>query len=388
MLTWLEKLVVMQRAGRSVDPSTASLGLDRGIGKPTDYGPVPVCCIGALSIPQRPSMERDRKAEHIELASDRRMRADTSAFDDYSFEHNALPELDFAAIDTSCTFLGKELAAPILISCMTGGTGAAAEINRNLAEAAERCRVAVGVGSQRKALEDPATRSTFAVRERAPSVPILGNLGAVQLNYGYGVAECREAVEMIDADALVLHLNPLQEVLQPEGDRNFAGLLPKIAQVAAELGVPVVAKEVGSGLSESVGIKLVRAGVRILDTAGVGGTSWASIEAARREDAGFDALFKGWGISTPESIVALSHIPGATVIGSGGVRHGVDIAKAIAMGAQLAGLAQPFLAPALVSADAVCERIDRLIEELKIAMLCVGAGDLGALGTTALQRVL
>lgn len=330
-------------------------------------------------------MERDRKAEHIELAGQRRMRADTSAFDAISFEHNALPELDYDAISTGCSFLGKELKAPILISCMTGGTGAAAEINRNLALAAERCGVAVGVGSQRKALEDASTRATFEVRESAPTAPILGNLGAVQLNYGYGIDECRAAVEMVQADALVLHLNPLQEVLQPEGDRNFAGLLPKISTIAQELEVPLIAKEVGSGLSKAIGTQLVRAGVKILDTAGVGGTSWASIEAARRDDAGLDQLFKGWGISTPDSIRALRDIPEATVIGSGGVRHGVDIAKAIALGAGLAGLAQPFLAPSLVSADAVCERIERLIEELKIVMLCVGAKDLDALAKTPVQ---
>lgn len=331
-------------------------------------------------------MERDRKAEHIELASEKRMQAERSAFDDFSFEHDALPELDFEAIDTGCTFLGKKLAAPVLISCMTGGTGAAAQINRNLAEAAERCGVAVGVGSQRKALEDPSTRATFAVRERAPSVPILGNLGAVQFNYGYGLEECREAVEMIGANALVLHLNPLQEVLQPEGDRNFSGLLEKIAEVVRGLDVPVVAKEVGSGLSEGVGRRLMEVGVTILDTAGVGGTSWARIEAARREDAALGDLFGLWGLSTPESIQQLRRIEGATIIGSGGVRNGVDIAKTVALGASLSGLAHPFLEPALDSADAVCKRIERVVEELKIAMFCVGAKDLEALARVPLRR--
>lgn len=331
-------------------------------------------------------MERDRKAEHIELASERSMQAQSSAFDAFSFEHDALPELDFDAIDIGCTFLGKKLNAPILISCMTGGTGAAAKINRNLAEAAERCGVAVGVGSQRKALEDPSTRETFLVRERAPNVPILGNLGAVQLNYGYGLKECQKAVEMIGADALVLHLNPLQEVLQPEGDRNFAGLLAKIARVVEGLHVPVVAKEVGSGLSERVGRRLVEVGVSILDTAGVGGTSWARIEAARRKDAALGDLFADWGLSTPHSIEQLRRIQGATIVGSGGVRNGVDIAKTIALGASLAGLAHPFLEPALQSADAVCRRIERLVEELKIAMLCVGACDLDALAHTPMHR--
>ncbi len=331
-------------------------------------------------------MTRDRKAEHIELASDLKMQATSSAFDDFEFEHNALPDLDFDQIDTRCTFLGKSLEAPILISCMTGGTGAAAQINRNLAQAAERKRVAVGVGSQRKALEDETMRRTFEVRDEAPTIPILGNLGAVQLNTGYGVEQCRQAVEMIDADALVLHLNPLQEVLQPEGDRNFKGLLEKIGVVVEGLSVPVVAKEVGSGLSETVARALAMVGVRILDTAGVGGTSWARIEAARRSDAELGDLFAHWGLNTPDSILALRRVPGTTVIGSGGVRHGLDIAKAIALGADLAGLAHPFLAAGLDSADAVCKRIDRLKEELRITMFCVGARDLCQLQRTPLRR--
>ena len=331
-------------------------------------------------------MTRDRKAEHIELASDERMQATHSAFDDFELEHEALPELDFDAIDTSCRFLGKQLQAPILISCMTGGTGAAAEINRNLAQAAEMRGVAVGVGSQRKAIEDPETRETFRVRDVAPTVPVLGNLGAVQLNYGYGIAECREAVAMVGADALALHLNPLQEVLQPEGDRNFSGLLAKIAHVAEELEVPVVAKEVGSGISESTGRRLVQAGIKILDTAGVGGTSWARIEAARRDDAELGDLFAHWGLSTPESIVALRDLPAVTLIGSGGVRHGLDVAKALALGAHVAGLARPFLAAAMDSPEAVCARIDRVVEELRISMLCVGARNLAALRRATIRR--
>ena len=193
--------------------------------------------------------ERDRKLEHIRLALEPRMQGPGGYFDDYVFEHRALPEIDFDEIDTSVTFLGRRLAAPLLVSCMTGGTDLAASINRNLAAGAERAGVAVGVGSQRKALEDDAKADSFRVREVAPSVPLLANLGAVQLNYGMGLAECRRAVEMIGADALVLHLNPLQEAIQPEGQRNFKGLLPKMGEVARRLGVPVIAKEVGSGIS-------------------------------------------------------------------------------------------------------------------------------------------
>ncbi|HSL83090.1 MAG TPA: alpha-hydroxy-acid oxidizing protein, partial [Thermoanaerobaculia bacterium] len=216
--------------------------------------------------------ERDRKAEHISLALDRATQGDRAFFDDWAFEHRALPELDLAEIDTSVEFLGRSLEAPLLLSCMTGGTGEASRINLHLAEAAERRRVAVGVGSQRKALEDPAHAASFQVREAAPTVPLLANLGAVQLNYGFGLDQCRAAVEMIDADALVFHLNVLQEAIQPEGQTNFAGLLYKMGRVAADLEVPVIAKEVGCGLSAAAARALAGAGIRILDTAGLGGT--------------------------------------------------------------------------------------------------------------------
>ena len=318
-------------------------------------------------------LDRDRKAEHIRLALEERMQFASHAFDRWVFDHEALPDLDFDTIDLSVDFIGKRLRAPLLLSCMTGGTEIAARINRNLAEAAESRGVALGVGSQRKALEDPARAASFEVREVAPSIPLLANLGAVQLNYGYGVAECRRAVSMIGADALVLHLNPLQEAIQPEGQCDFAGLLPKMAEVAAQLTVPVIAKEVGSGLSEATGRRLAGAGIKILDTAGVGGTSWARIEAQRADDVETGELFAGWGIPTPESIRQLRRIEGVTIIGSGGLRSGVDVAKALALGADLAGLAQPFLEAAMDSAERVGQRIDRIVRELKIAMFCLSA---------------
>ena len=205
-------------------------------------------------------LDRDRKAEHIRLALEDRMQFAAHAFDPWVFDHDALPDLDFDAIDLSVDFLGKRLRAPLLLSCMTGGTEIAARINRNLAEAAESRGVALGIGSQRKALEDPSQASSFQVRDVAPTIPLLANLGAIQLNYGYGVEHCRRAVTMIGADALVLHLNPLQEAIQPEGQCNFAGLLPKMAEVVSGLAVPVIAKEVGSGISEATGRRLVGAG--------------------------------------------------------------------------------------------------------------------------------
>lgn len=329
---------------------------------------------------------RDRKAEHIRLALDSRMQLGESWWDEYRFGHSALPEIDMAEVDTSVEFLGRRLSAPLLISCMTGGTEMAGRINRNLAAAAEAVGLAVGVGSQRKALEDPEKADTFRVREAAPTVPLLANLGAVQLNYGMGVAECRQAVDMIGADALVLHLNPLQEALQPEGQCDFSGLLPKIGEVVREVGVPVVAKEVGSGLSESVARALAGVGVRILDTAGTGGTSWARIEAARSGELDLGELFAGWGLPTPLSIQEVRRVEGVTVIASGGLRNGLDLAKALALGADLGGMAYPFLAAATESSDQVADKARRIVRELKICMFCLGVKTIAGLRTVELRK--
>lgn len=330
--------------------------------------------------------ERDRKLEHIRLALEERMQLGRSYFDDYRFEHAALPEIDLAAIDTGVDFLGRRLEAPLLISSMTGGTETAGLINRNLAAGAERARVAVGVGSQRKALEDPTKADTFRVREVAPSAVLLANLGAVQLNYGMGVRECEEAVAMIGADALILHLNPLQEAIQPEGQCNFAGLLPKIGAVVRELGVPVVVKEIGCGISETTARALAAQGVRIVDTAGVGGTSWARIEAQRANDLEIGELFAGWGVPTPDSIRQLRRVEGLTVIGSGGVRNGLDVAKAIALGADLVGMAYPFLAPATESPEKVADKVARTVRELRICMFCLGVTTIAELQRVPLLK--
>jgi isopentenyl-diphosphate Delta-isomerase len=371
--------------------------------------PAPAAPPAAPAASFEAALERDRKAEHIRLALEQRMQLGVNYFDEYRFSHAALPEIDFDDVDLSVEFLGRRLAAPLLISSMTGGTEAAGVINRNLAAGAERARIAVGIGSQRKALEDPAKADTFKVRELAPSVPLLANLGAVQLNYGLGLRECRQVVEMIGADALILHLNPLQEAIQPEGQRNFAGLLPKIGEIARALPVPVVAKEIGCGISAATARALVAEGVRIIDTAGVGGTSWARIEAQRAGDLELGEVFAGWGIPTPLSIqevrsadadasaaanpAASGHganamtggrgadaadpavspaVSGLTVIASGGVRNGIDVAKALALGADLVGMAFPFLQAATESPERVVEKVARIVLELKICMFCLG----------------
>lgn len=335
---------------------------------------------------ETPGNDRDRKAEHIELALDRRTQLDRHFFDEWAFDHQALPEIDRAEVDVSTRFLGKQLSAPLLISCMTGGTEIASEINRNLAVAAERRGVAVGVGSQRKALEDAATTGSFEMRDAAPTVPLLANLGAVQLNYGYGLAECERAVEMVRADALVLHLNALQEAIQPEGQCDFSTLLPKMRQVAAELSVPVIAKEVGCGMTGETAARLAEAGIGIVDVAGLGGTSWARIEAARADDHDIGELFADWGVPTPRSIRECAAVPGMTVIGSGGVRNGVDVAKAIALGADLVGMAFPFLAAAMESPERVEAKIARTVEELTIAMFCLGTRNIEELKQVPIHR--
>lgn len=320
-----------------------------------------------------------RKTDHIQICLRQEIETGLTGFEKYQFVHNALPEIDLEKIDTSTKFLGKKLSAPILISSMTGGTPEAKKINKNLAKAAQKMGVAMAVGSQRIAIENPKLASTFQVRDVAPDILLFANLGAVQLNYGFGIRQCQKAVEMIGADALVFHLNPLQEAIQPEGNRNFENLLPKIEKIVANLSVPVIIKEVGCGISEEVARKLYQVGVRIIDTAGWGGTNWAKIEGIRAKNK-LGETFSQWGIPTAESIIVCRKVKGLTVIGSGGVRSGIEVAKAIALGADLVGLALPFLKPATKSRRAVEEKLAQLARELKIAMFCLGAKDIKDLG--------
>jgi isopentenyl-diphosphate delta-isomerase len=331
-----------------------------------------------------------RKDDHIRinLEEDVGFRQLTTGFERYYFIHQALPEIDLAAVDTSVNLFGKRLSAPILVSSMTGGTAQAGLFNRRLAEAVQARSLAMGVGSQRTALEDCHTEASFSVRTYAPDALIFANLGAVQLNYGYTVDQCRRAVDMVEADALILHLNPLQEVLQPEGDTRWGGLLSRIEEVCARIGVPVIVKEVGWGISPQAARKLIDAGASAIDVAGAGGTSWSEVEKHRaptERQRRLAASFREWGISTVTSLAyvrearAAAERPELLLFASGGVRNGQDVAKAAALGADLAGLASPFLKRAVESTAAVVEEIDLLVDELRVAMFASGSRNIESL---------
>ena len=323
-----------------------------------------------------PAQTQNRKADHIRICLEDNVQSPeiTTGLEKYRFTHVCLPELDGKDIDVSTTFLGKHLNAPLLISSMTGGTEQAGIINRRLAEVAQKYNLAMGVGSVRVAVEKPQVADTFAVRKYAPDILLFANLGAVQLNYQYGIDECLRIIDITEADALILHINPLQEFIQPRGDTNFLGLLDKIQDLCIKLPVPVIAKEVGNGISATMAEKLIAAGVQAIDVAGAGGTSWALVEGERAETSlqrRLGQTFGDWGIPTADCITSIrTHDPNIPLIASGGLRHGLDVAKAIALGADIAGLAMPFLKAAAVSEAAVVELTEILIAEITTVLFC------------------
>ncbi len=341
--------------------------------------------------PAGAAIHERRKADHIRinLEEDVAFNQLTTGLEKYFFMHQALPELDLDAIDLTAEIFGKRLRTPLLISSMTGGTAEAGEINRTLAAAAQATGMAMGLGSQRAAIEDPALADTYHVRQVAPDILLFANLGAVQLNYGYGLDECQRAVEMCQADALILHFNALQEAVQPEGDGNFANLLAKVEQVCARLPVPVIAKEVGWGFSRQAARQLADAGIAAIDVAGAGGTSWSQVEMYRAPTARHARVagaFVDWGIPTAVSLQycreAAPHLP---LFASGGIRNGIDMAKCIALGASLVGLAGDFLRAAdRNGVEGVIEMAEILSDELRVTMFASGAKDLAALAETPL----
>ncbi|MEJ8305339.1 type 2 isopentenyl-diphosphate Delta-isomerase [Saccharibacillus sacchari] len=330
----------------------------------------------------------DRKSEHVRLCLEEDVSGVgvTTGLERYGFRHNALPELNFDDIDLSTAFVGRSLRAPLLISSMTGGSAGTGRINERLAEAAQLRGWAMGLGSVRAAVEREDLAATFKVRHKAPDIPIIANLGAVQLNYGFGADECRRAVEIAEADALVLHLNSLQEVFQPEGNIDFADLLPKIKRLCSELGVPVGVKEVGWGIDGDTALRLAEAGVAFVDAAGAGGTSWSQVEKFRSSDImrrTAAEAFANWGNGTAECIAEIrAALPDMPLIGSGGLTSGVDAAKAIALGADLAGVGRALLGPAVDSAESAAAAMRQAEFELRTVMFGIGAGNVRELKST------
>jgi isopentenyl-diphosphate delta-isomerase len=334
------------------------------------------------------SLTQERKADHVRICLNEQVefRTKRTGLERYEFVHQALPGINKNEIDISTKLFGKILDAPIIIEAMTGGTDMAYQINENLAYAAQRLRIGMMVGSQRVSLEYPSLAHTFQVRHKVPNTLLIANIGAVQLNNGFDYEACLEAIAMIGADALALHLNPLQEAIQEEGNTNFRGLLRKIEALREKLTIPLIVKEVGCGISKEVALKLREAGVDCIDVGGAGGTSWAKIESLRTKNGhlrGVGEELSEWGIPTARSIQLVREaVPDIPIIASGGIRTGIDAAKAIALGADGVGMALPLLSPALESTSSVEEVLMRIIEVLKIVMFCIGAVNLDNLKNT------
>ncbi|MCL1971359.1 MAG: type 2 isopentenyl-diphosphate Delta-isomerase [Candidatus Bathyarchaeota archaeon] len=327
-----------------------------------------------------------RKAEHIRICLEEKAQAKnvTAGFEDVKFVHRALPEVNREDISLSTVFLKKTFSAPLIVGAMTGGTEEAVTINQNIAMAVEKLGLGMGLGSQRAAIENCALERTFAVaRKAAPDAFLIANIGGIQLVHGYGVKEVRKVVEMIDADAVAIHLNALQEAVQPEGQTSFKGVLAKIGEVASKLDKPVIVKETGAGISAEDAEVLKNAGVAAIDVGGVGGTSFAAVEYYRGEKVLGEA-FWDWGIPTVASIVEVVQSVKLPVIASGGIRSGVDMAKALALGANLTSIIQPVLETAVKSSEATEEFLLGLINELRNVLLLVGAKNVADLASVPL----
>ncbi|MBN2677169.1 MAG: type 2 isopentenyl-diphosphate Delta-isomerase [Anaerolineaceae bacterium] len=329
-----------------------------------------------------------RKADHlkINLAEDVHGSI-TTGLERIGLMHQALPGMDLDQVNTSLVLFNRKLSAPILISSMTGGTPEAGRLNLTLARAAQDCQIALGLGSFRVALDHPELAGTFKVRHVAPDILLLANLGAIQFNYSFTVEHALRTVQECNADALILHLNPLQEALQPEGQTSFSGLIKKIESLCRTLPVPVIVKEVGWGISVKTARLLAGAGVSAIDVAGAGGTSWSQVEMHRLEHPEHSevaAAFRDWGIPTAQSIRLIHRsLPRMMILASGGLKDGIDIAKCIALGATAGGMAGPFLKAAAQSPDATIQKIDIIKQQLRIAMFSAGARDLDALARTS-----
>jgi len=329
---------------------------------------------------------RARKSDHIQINLESNVNSDlTTGLEKYHFLHEALPDLNLNEIEMNTKVFNKYLDIPLLISSMTGGTKKAMEININLAEAAQETKIAMGVGSQRVAIENPDQEITFKVRDHAPDILLLANIGAVQLNYDYGIDECKKVVEMIEADGLILHLNALQEAVQVDGDTNYSGVYEKITELHKNLNTPLIMKETGAGIAWEEAVKMQKAGASGLEISGVGGTSWSAVEyhiakeVGKKEMEYLGGALWNWGIPTAISVVETTQKTDLAVISSGGIRTGVEIAKSIALGADMGGMAKPFLVKAIQGREALADYVDNIIREIRVAMFLVGAKNVAEL---------
>jgi isopentenyl-diphosphate delta-isomerase len=334
----------------------------------------------------------NRKDDHLRINLEKDVQSGfTTGLEDYVLEHCALPEINLKDVDTTCKFLGHALQFPMIISSMTGGNSEGGKINQHLAEAAQDQGVALGLGSQRAMLEQTELVSTFSVRSFAKSIPIFGNIGAVQFNYGLTVDDCLRLVDSIKADGLIVHLNPLQEALQPEGETQFAGLARKIETLCKKAEFPVIVKEVGWGISGKTARKLIDAGVSALDVAGAGGTSWSQVEANRIEEEGAQRIafeFKKWGITTSDSILHVRTVNRKIpLIASGGIRNGIEVAKCIALGADICGVAGRILKAATKSTKAVIDDLAEIKQEMRIAMFATSSLQISDLRAQKISRL-
>jgi isopentenyl-diphosphate delta-isomerase len=333
-----------------------------------------------------------RKSEHLQINLEKdvsfpRLR---TGLDRYRFTHNALPEISLEQVDTTTTFLGKQLRLPLLISSITGGTADARRINYHLAEGAQAAGIAMGLGSLRAALETPHLAETFHVRALAPDILLFANLGAAQLGTESALEACQKAVDLTEADALIIHLNPLQEALQSNGNTDWRGILSRIEHVCRHLEVPVIVKEVGWGISDDVALRLAGVGVSAIDVAGSGGTSWSQVEMHRARTRRLRQLseqFADWGIPTAESLIEVrTALPEMPIVASGGLRSGMDLAKVLALGANLGGVAGPFLQAANKSAADVASLAQEIGDVLSTVMFCLGIRDIDSLRDRSLLR--
>lgn len=333
------------------------------------------------------SVIEKRKQRHIRISLEEDVEADIgTGFEDIRLIHRALPEIDLEEVATNTILFGKKLSAPLIISAITGGTKEAKVINEILAKVAENTGIGISVGSQRIAVQQPETEPTFRiVREKAPTAFLMSNIGCPQLSLGWGVNEAQHCVDMINADALAIHMNPTQEAVQVDGDTSFKNILSKISELSGKLSVPIVMKETGCGVSFEDAMEIERAGAKGVEVAGAGGTSWSAVEYHIAREVGKQSqqylgqAFWNWGIPTAISVVEVSETTDLKIIASGGIRTGVELVKAIILGADAVGIAKPFLKKAMDSPEALETYVNDIIREFKVAMFLVGAKNLDEL---------